>query len=224
MVESWSMPLKAVIFDLDHTLIRSHIDFVEMRTGIVNYLKQNLSIQPDLTKSTYEMTLQAVKFVEERGLREKIPSLLQDLNEIMTDVEMKCVSNAEVIDGAFQTIKRLKGAGMKIGILTRSCRKYADQTLKTTGLSELIDEVAARDDGEKPKPDPSQVYWLMERMRVGSNSVIMVGDHPIDSLCAKNAGIGFVGVLTGSWGKEQVEKLGSTVVPSVKELPEILGV
>src|SRR5512136_3427587 len=98
MAESWSMLLKAVIFDLDHTLIRSHIDFVEMRTGILNYLKQNLSIQPDLAKSTYEMTLQAVNFMEERGLREKVPILLQDLNEIMTDVEMKYVSNAEVID------------------------------------------------------------------------------------------------------------------------------
>lgn len=223
MAEPRYASLKAVIFDLDHTLIRSHIDFMEMRARMVDYLKHNLSIQPDLSKSTYEMTIEATRFMEERGLAEKIPRLLQDLNRIMTDVEMKYVSNAEVIDGTVQTIKRLKAAGMKIGILTRSCREYAEQTLKTTGLSDLVDEVAARDDGEKPKPDPSQVYWLMERMNVGSDSVVMVGDHPIDSLCAKNAGIGFVGVLTGSWGKEQVKELGSVVVPSVKELPDVLG-
>jgi len=111
---------------------------------------------------------------------------------------------------------------MKVGILTRSCRKYADEVLRTTGLSVFVDAVAARDDCENPKPDPRQVYWLLDRMKLELHDVVMVGDHPTDSLCARNARIAFVGVLTGSWGPEQVRQLGSTVVPSVKDLPELL--
>ncbi len=117
----------------------------------------------------------------------------------------------------------LRAAGVGIGVLTRSCRKYAIEVLKATGLVSLIDEIAARDDCEKPKPDPNLVYWLIKMMRVESNSVIMVGDHPTDSLCAKNAHIEFVGVLTGSWGAEQAKQLGSTVISSVEELPTLLG-
>jgi phosphoglycolate phosphatase len=87
-----------------------------------------------------------------------------------------------------------------------------------------VDEVAARDDCDNPKPEPNQVYWLMDKMKVKPDHVVMVGDHPIDLLCAKNAGVSFVGVLTGSWGMEQMKKLGPTVISSVKELPDLLGV
>ncbi len=96
--------------------------------------------------------------------------------------------------------------------------------LVATGLSEFVDEVATRDDSANPKPDPSQIYWLIERMKVSSHEVVMVGDHPVDALCARNAGIAFVGVLTGSWSEEQTKQLGSTVIRSVKELPDLLGI
>jgi HAD superfamily hydrolase (TIGR01549 family) len=216
---------KAVIFDLDHTLIRSHIDFHEMKANIVNYLRDKLpSAELDDKMTTYEVTRRATEFMETHGLSKDIPKTVSELNRIMTNTEMKYVSNAALIEGAAEALKKLKAAGMKIGILTRACREYANQTLKTTGLATLVDEVAARDDCDNPKPDPSQVYWLMEKMKVKSDNVIMVGDHPIDSLCARNAGISFVGVLTGSWGAEQVEQLGPNILPSVKQLPEYLGV
>ena len=64
----------------------------------------------------------------------------------------------------------------------------------------------------------------MTRMKVNAEEVVMVGDHPVDALCARNAGIRFVGVLTGSWRKEQTEQLGSVVIPSVKELPDLLDI
>jgi len=217
---------KAVIFDLDHTLIKSHIDFHEMKMNIVDYLRKRLppSVELDDKMSTYEITRRAIEFLETHSLSEDVPKIVSELNRIMTNTEMKYVSNAAVIEGAKDALNKLKAAGMKIGILTRACREYANETLKATGLAALVDEVAARDDCDNPKPDPSQVYWLMERMKVGSENVVMVGDHPIDSLCARNAGISFVGVLTGSWGTEQVRQLGPNILPSVKQLPDFLGI
>jgi phosphoglycolate phosphatase len=135
---------------------------------------------------------------------------------------MNSVAKATMIDGAYETLNVLRAARVRIGVLT-SCRKYAIEGLKETGLASLIDEIAARDDCEKPKPHPSHVYWLMKRMGVEPNTVIMVGDHPTDSVCAKNAHVEFVGVLTGSWGAEQTKQLGPTAISSVKELPTLLG-
>jgi len=218
--------VKAVIFDLDHTLIMSGIDFPEMKTKIVNYLKQRLpSSEPlDGNRPTYEITRSAIQILQEHGLSQIIPEVVDEINRIMTDTEMKYVSKATLIEGAAEALKRLKGAGVKVGILTRSCRRYADEVLKATGLSALVDEVAARDDCANPKPDPTQVYLLMEKMNVKSDETVMVGDHPVDSLCARNSGVRFVGVLTGSWGAEQIKQLGSNLIPSVKELPDFLGV
>jgi len=220
-----SAKAKAVIFDLDHTLIVSGIDFPEMKAGIVSYLRQRLpsSEQLDSSRPTYEITRSAVQILQKHGLSHMVPEVVEETNRIMSDTEMRYVSKARLIQGAPQALKRLKDAGMKVGILTRSCRRYADEVLKATGLSAFVDEVAARDDCTSPKPDPTQVYLLMQKMNVRPDETVMVGDHPVDSLCARNSGVRFVGVLTGSWGAEQVTQLGSTVIPSVKELPDLLG-
>ena len=218
--------VKAVILDLDHTVVASGINFSEMRAKIVDYLRQNLppSEQIDISKPTYEITRSAVETLQKHGLSAIIPEVMNEINRIMTDTEMKYVSKATAIDGAIQALRRLKDAGVKVGILTRSCRKYADEVLKTTGLSAYIDEVAARDDCATPKPDPTQVYSLMEKMRVRPGETVMVGDNPVDSLCAKNSGVRFIGVLTGPWGAGRASQLGSDVVPSIKELLDFLAV
>jgi len=218
--------VKAVVFDLDHTLVRSAVDFMEMRTGIIEYLEKRFPSfgKFDKSKPTYEITQTAVRKMQEKGLSWTVPGILAEINSIMNNVEMKYASKATLIEGAKETLAKLKKAGVKVGILTRGCRQYTEEVLKTNDLSDLVDEVAARDDSLNPKPDPAQVYWLMTRMKVNSDEVVMVGDHPVDALCARNAGIRFVGVLTGSWRKEQTEQLGSVVIPSVKELPDLLNI
>jgi HAD superfamily hydrolase (TIGR01549 family) len=173
---------------------------------------------------TYEMTRSLIEKLQEQGLSKTIPQTMTEINRIMNETEMKYVSTASLIEGALPALKKLKDAGVKIGILTRGCREYTDEVLKATGLFRFADEVAARDDCTSPKPDPTQVYWLIGKMKVNLSEVVMVGDHPVDALCARNAGIRFVGVLTGSWKAEQTKQLGSTVIPSVKELPNLLGI
>lgn len=217
--------MKAVIFDLDHTLVRSGTDFSEMKTKIVDYVEQKLPSVEKLDKNslTYEITQAVVESLQSRGLSKIVPEVIEDINSIMNETEMKYASKATLIEGAFEALGRLKQTGLKIGILTRACREYTEQVLKTTGLSEFIDEVAARDDSVNPKPDPSQIYWLLERMKIDSDEAVMVGDHPVDALCARNAGIQFIGVLTGSWREDQTKQLGSTVISSVKDLPDLLG-
>ena len=214
----------AVIFDLDDTLIKSNIDFIEMRNAMIHFLAHNLpfAIELDTSKSTYEIIQYAVMMLNEHGLSNMILNVTNELNRIMTDIEMKYMSKAKLIEGVVEALSNLKSKGIKIGILTRSCRKYTDEVLRASGLSALVNDVAARDDSDSPKPDPSQVYYLMKKMNVKSHDVVMVGDHAIDWLCARNAGIRFVGVLTGRLPNEQRQQLGETVVPSVRELPDLL--
>ncbi len=218
--------VKAVIFDLDHTLVRSGIDFSEMKTRIVSYLEQRLPSLGnfDPNRLTYEITQAVVEKLRTQGLSNIIPEVTENINRLMNDTEIKYASKAILIEGVADALKRLKRASIRIGILTRSCREYTQEVLKATGLLEYVDEIAARDDSISPKPDPSQIYWLLGRMKIEGDDVVMVGDHPVDAFCAKNAKIRFIGVLTGSWKEEQTKQLGPSVIPSVKELPDLLGI
>jgi len=216
--------ITAVIFDLDGTLIRSNIEFVKMKNIIIAHFRSLGVDSEDFSSSrpTFEIVQRGIELLRKKRSEENISKVRRRINEIMTDVEMEQVDSVSAIAGVSETIKLLKERGIKIGILTRSCREYALKSLETTGLSKLVDFVAARDDVDKPKPDPDQVIMLAQKLNVKLEGTLMVGDHPIDALCAKNSNVRFIGVLTGSSEADAFKKIGCDVVGSVNDLPQLL--
>jgi len=216
--------ITAVIFDLDGTLIRSNIDFLKMKNTIIAHFRSLGVDSEDFSSSrpTFEIVQKGIELLRKKRSEENISKVRRRINEIMTDVEMEQVDSVSAIAGVSETMKLLKEKGIKIGILTRSCREYALKSLETTGLSKLVNFVAARDDVDKPKPDPDQVIMLAQKLNVKLEETLMVGDHPIDALCAKNSNVRFIGVLTGSSEADAFKKIGCDIVRSVNDLPQLL--
>jgi len=216
--------ITAVIFDLDGTLIKSNIDFVKMKNMIIAHFRGLGVDSEDFSSSrpTFEIVRKGIELLEKTRPEEIVSMTRRRINEIMTDVEMEQVDSVSAIAGVSETMKWLKERGIKIGILTRSCREYALKSLENTGLLELVDFVAARDDVDKPKPDPDQVVMLAQKMNVNLEETLMVGDHPIDALCAKNSNAHFIGVLTGSSKADAFKKIGCEFIGSVNGLPMLL--
>lgn len=216
--------IAAVIFDLDGTLIRSSIDFVKMKNRIIAHFRSLGVDSEDFSSSrpTFEIVQKGIERLKKKSSEEIVSEVRRRINEIMTDVEMEQVDSVSAIAGVSETVKLLKEKGIKIGILTRSCREYALESLQTTGLSKLVDSVAARDDVDRPKPDPDQVIMLAQKLNVKLEETLMVGDHPIDALCAKNSNVHFIGVLTGSSDADAFRKIGCDLIGSVNDLPKLL--
>ncbi len=219
------MRIKAIIFDVDHTLVMSKVDFAEMKRMIVDYLRtEGIPVgDTDAKRLTYEITAGAVEYLKKQKREGEISRIMDRVDGIMSEVEMKSVDQALPIKGAKKTLQYLRDKGIKIGILTRGCRSYVTQVLTSSRMKECVDEIAARDDCDNPKPDPTQMFILMDRMGVGKNETLMVGDHPTDALCAENAGVRFVGVRTGSWGRQLTERLGPMVIDTIANLPEFIA-
>lgn len=218
------MTTKAVILDVDHTLIIPKVDFAEMKRSIIDYLRlRGIPIAESYTKKpTYEITAAVVQYLKTKGRDSEVGPILDRLSQIMTEVELRSVHDVSVIKGAEKTLEELRKRGIKIGVLTRGSRSYVTQILTSTRLRDYVDVVGARDDCDKPKPDPTQVFLLMGKMSVNKDETMMVGDHPSDAICARNAGVKFVGVLTGSWDRDLTDQLGSTIINSIADLPDFL--
>jgi len=216
--------IKAVIFDLDGTLIRSSIDFVKMKNRIIAYFRSLGVDSEDFSSSrpTFEIVQKGIERLKKKSSEEVVSEVRRQIDQIMTDVEMEQVDSISAIAGVSETVKLLKEKGIKIGVLTRSCREYALKSLQTTGLSKLVDFIAARDDVDRPKPDPDQVIMLAQKLSVKLEETLMVGDHPVDALCAKNSNVRFVGVLTGFSEADAFKKIGCDVIGSVNDLPRLL--
>lgn len=210
--------IKGIIFDLDGTLIKSSINFLEMKKKIIDYLKSlnlNFQIEDAASTSIPELIEYAINKVEDEELKRKI---LKEANKLMNMEELKSLTSVLPIEGVKETLKTLKSKGFKIGVLTRGCREYALKSLEKTCLKDLIDCLIARDDVEKPKPNPVSALKLIEKMKLNSKEVLMIGDHVLDFLCAEKAGIKFIGVLTGFSSEKDFKKIGCKVIKSVNEL------
>ncbi len=122
------------------------------------------------------------------------------------------------------TLKALRAAGKKLGIVTASTLSsilYDFDTLKIP--RQMIDYLQTEDDTIFHKPDPRvfdpAVKWLIEQ-DISPSEVIYIGDHSRDLTAAKGAGFDFVGIASGVVTLDEFAKLGVLAVSKLSELIE----
>lgn len=217
------MALKAVIFDLDGTLINSAIPFKKMKSRIIKYLER-IGVTPDLLNEemmNFEITQKAVNDLKSKGFSEKyIKKALDEVSNLMNEVELESSDEASLIPGVPETLKALKDQGLKLGLMTRSCRKYAEKILRRFDLRKYFDVILARDDIENPKPDPSHAIELLKLLNVSAEEALFIGDHWSDAECAKRSGLKFV--LFRQDGNSHIWKSEVSKIKNIKEILRII--
>jgi HAD superfamily hydrolase (TIGR01509 family) len=215
--------LKAIIFDLDGTLINSAIPFKEMKARIIEYL-EGIGVTRGLLNDgmlNFEITSRAVEDLRRKGFSPYfIKRALDQVSNIMNEVELESLDDASLIPGVPETLKALKERGLKLGLMTRSCREYAEKILKQFGLRRYFDAVIARDDVENPKPHPSHAFKLLELLNASPEEALFVGDHWSDAECAKRSGLRFV-LFTRGQGELHVRNSG---IRKIKRIEEVLRI
>ncbi|HBY95795.1 MAG: HAD family hydrolase [Ardenticatenaceae bacterium] len=117
------------------------------------------------------------------------------------------------------------GAHYPLAVLTNRSRVQARELLAHHGLADRFRAITTRGDLWRFKPHPQAVRHSAARLSVPPESILMVGDMPVDMQTARRAGAQAVGVLTGfATGAELSASGAALVLPSVAELPAaILG-
>lgn len=214
--------LKAVLFDLDGTLIDSKIDFRKMKRRSIRLLEASGVREGLLSEDmlNYDIENLALQHMRRNGVSEQeIEKISNMVSEIMNEVELEALENVKIMDGVVETLETLKKHGLKLGIVTRGCREYVDVILRKFNLERLIDAVAARDDVSKPKPNPEHPRYLMEIMGVKPSETLLIGDHPMDALCARNVGIRYFLIPRQ---KSFAKLLGNETLRNISALVDIL--
>lgn len=215
--------LKAILFDLDGTLIDSDIDFRKMKRRSIRLLETSGVKQGLLSEDmlNYDIEKHATEYLRKKGVSGKeIQKTFQKVYEIMNEIELEAIETVKLLDGVVETLEKLKRLGLKLGIITRGCREYIDRILRRFELGRLIDAVAARDDVLKPKPDPQHPRYIMKILGVKPSETILVGDHPLDILCAKNTGIRCIWVKSKEYGDLPTKP--DWIVESIRQVEEII--
>ena len=187
--------MQAVVFDLDGTLVDSVIDFRKMKHMMIEHL-ESVGVTGGILNDNmlnFEITGKAEENLRAKGFtKEHIEKSLERVTEIMNQVELESIDRATAIEGAAEALEALKAKGLKLGVMTRGCREYAEKVLERLGLRRYFDAVVARDDVEKPKPNPEHAFHLLSLLAVSPEETLYVGDRWADAECARRAGLHFV--------------------------------
>lgn len=127
--------------------------------------------------------------------------------------------------GVYETIRRLKESGFKLGIVTTKRPDVVEMGLRLTKLKPFFDTVITFADVTHTKPDPEPVQKALDSLGSLPDEALMVGDNYHDILGGKNAGTKTVGVAWSLKGKDYLQTFEPDyMLDSIEELLEIVGV
>ena len=219
---------KAVIFDMDGTLIRSTIDFQKMNQGLADTLLSH-GLPRDILDpdgKVNESIVRAYSYFKIHSQEGWAEALERDLNRVSQEVEMARVGESKAVPGTVEVLSYLRSRGIRTAVLTRGSRGYTEKALSASGLEGMFEVVLCRDDHPltEAKPNPLALRRVFKSLGLSNGECLFVGDHDTDLLCAQGAGSPFAAVLTGSFTAKMWEPLNPDVVlDSVAELPKLLG-
>jgi phosphoglycolate phosphatase len=117
---------------------------------------------------------------------------------------------------------QLRVRGYRLGLMTNDADANTRAQLKQLGLEQLLEFVAAYDSGYGHKPDPDPVLAFAQFARVAPVDIAVVGDSEHDLVAARAAGAVAVGVLSGPVPRARLEPHADVLIPSIAELDDWL--
>lgn len=205
---------KAIIFDLDGTLIKFKLDIIGMKREIIHRLlelgvpKDMLSLDTkiaDMIKKSREYFLKNNR----KDLALKVAPLVF---HIADKFEVKAAKISELIDNAKLVLKSIKDIGLKIGLLTNNGKFATNIVLEKHGIAKFFDVIITRDDSQALKPDPTGLRLVLSALNISPKEAVFVGDSIIDAHAAKEVGVTFFGVETGLHNKGELQRENAVMV------------
>jgi phosphoglycolate phosphatase len=210
--------VRAVLFDMDNTLLSSRIDYAAMRREVGGWLVREGYLAPGEAED--DTTASLIRTAIGRGLA---GDALDRVWAICARHEAEGMRGAALEPGARETLERLRERGLTLALLTNNAEAAAERALDETGIRHCFDIVAGRESVPELKPSPAGVRAILARRPdIPPDRWLAVGDSWIDGAAAAGAGVAFAAYRAGS----DLEARG--IEPAVRierlgELPDLLA-
>lgn len=215
------MDCKAVIFDLDGTLV----DTLEDLADAINFglTKFGLAAQP--VESCRKMIGDGVGTFVERALPPDKQDLADKVLAVMTNRYRKnYLNHTRLYDGIYETIEKLRKKAVRLAVLTNKNQDMAERVIDHFFGPGIFEIVLGSSDGLPVKPSPQVTAKLLQSMKLSGQEVILVGDSGADMDTAAAAGLRSVGVAWGFRGRaELVQHNAGVVIDKPDELLNFLA-
>ncbi len=176
--------IKAIIFDLDNTLI----DFMSMKKA-ASKAAANAMIEAGLKNYPEDLADQLFSFYLDHGIESDNAFeqyLLQEYDAVNFRILAAAVNaylkekylHLKPYPGVVDTLSELRRQGLKLGVVSDGLRLKAWMRLNEAGLDKYFDAVVMYQDTGKRKPAKEPFLRICADLEVGPEECLMVGDRP----------------------------------------------
>jgi HAD superfamily hydrolase (TIGR01509 family) len=197
----------AFIFDLDGTLVDSVYQHVLAWHEALEQTGIELSVWRIHRKIGMSGGLFAQALLRETG-RTMDDALLARLQDLHVEAYGRRTKEVRPLPGARSLLAFLTEQELPWAIATSGRLKTAGPTIELLGVPEGI-PVVTRDLVSHAKPDPDLFLEAVRRLGADVSDAVVVGDSVWDLLAARRARMLGVGLLSGGYGKEELERAGA---------------
>lgn len=184
-------PVKAVLLDLDGTLLDTVLDLHAAADGMLADLgRPPVAIEeirayvgrgiPNLVKRVLAGKLEAAD--------DPAPPPEDALTSFKKHYAEANGRAAQPFPGVMAGLAALKAMGLPLGVITNKAGAFTTVLLERTGVAPFMDVVVAGDQLPRPKPDPMPVVWACGRLGVSPADTLLIGDSVHDFKAGKSAG------------------------------------
>ncbi len=181
------MTLKAVMFDLGLTLIRTAsfpeiyrriLASFDVQVSVDAIVKAQKETEKEFDVSTYDenkrqefWTNYNAALIKKLGVTENVVFLASQIDELWWRF-----SHVEVFDDVKPTFSELKARGLKIGLVSNGFQKDLNHVLSELDLKKWFDTVVCIDSCNCAKPNKEIFWYALDKLQINPKETVFVGN------------------------------------------------
>lgn len=234
---STAVRLRAVLFDLDDTLadstgveeriwrdvavvIEEHHPGVDRAALRVRYLESLERWYPQLAAGAIDLpTFRRVRLAD---ALEPWGALTDELVERYTAEKARIAGEIELVEGALDVVRRVRSAGLRVGILTNGPSAFQRQKIAATRLEREVDAIGVSGELGAAKPDVEAYHRALALVGADPGETAMVGDS-LENDVHGAIGAGLAAAVWLPHGRQGTLPPGAVAARALSDVPRLLG-
>ena len=217
--------MKAVLFDLDGTLIDTAADFIRIIQQMCRD-EQRPVVEAEIIRTQVSEGARAMVQLVYPEMDVTDPVFLAHRQRFLNTYGDNIVVDTNLFEGMYPLLEELEAHQIPWGIVTNKPRGLSELLLAALNLTERCAVLVCPEDVSKTKPDPEPMYLAAKQLNLEARDIIYVGDHPRDIDAGRNAEMYTILAAYGYLPIESRDDLNAwqadAIIQTVTELHQLL--
>jgi len=198
--------LKAVIFDVDGTLV----DSVDLHASAWQEAFAHFGKHFDYERVRYQIGKGGDQLMPVFLTEEELDEYGEELEEYRGELfKRDYLPRVRGFPSVRELFARVKREGLRIALASSAKGDELKTYKRIADIEDLVEEETSSDDAEKSKPHPDIFEAALARLEgVSPAEAVVVGDTPYDAEAAGKAGVRTVGLLCGGFPEDDLRAAG----------------